>query len=742
MSIKRHIITLVLFAINYSIVLGQKNIEGEVFGILENGTEIKLIGANIYWENVNIGTTSDENGKFKLEYLDGKNLIVSFVGFKTETLKVSSNEFIIIKLIEIPKNIQEVVAQAKRPGESINYLSAEKITHISHKELIKAACCNLSESFERNPSIDVAYADAITGIKQIEALGMSGIYTAIALENIPFIRGLYSINGLSSLPGPWINSIYYSKGAMSVVNSHESITGGINIELKEIFDLYETFHYNIYFDNEKRFESNAIFRNIFNDNLATAFYANFSSRKSKIDHNSDGFYDMPEFENISLMNRWQFYSDNLEGNIHVFYNKENKTGGILKRSSPNAFIFKSNSNLLSLATKIGYNFSEEHANSIGTQFQITSYDNSIIIGKRLIDANQLSFYGNLIYQTEIVDEIYEIKTGVNANIDKFEEEFLNLYKNDFLLYGLFLENVINFGNINLILGFRNDIVSNYGLIFSPRLNLKYHINEDLIFRVGGGKGFRKYNLSSDNMQLYASNKRIIFNNFTYENLNDIIEIGWNYGGSLTYHFAINDEEAYISFDYYRTIFSKSVVVDLLSNSQDIYFSSLANGSYSNSFLIEFGGFILSDLEIKAAYKYLDSKIKVNNKFEQKPFISKNRILFNLSYNFGLFDSQKKNFQVNLNANWFDKKRLPNTKNNPPEFVLPEFSKSFYTVNSQLNYFASDKFLVYLGVENLLDFRQNKLILDYQNPDSNFFDASIIWGPTQARMGYFGIRHSL
>ena len=101
------------------------------------------------------------------------------------------------------------------------------------RQLTKAACCNLSESFETSPAVDVSYTDAVTGIKQIQLLGLAGSYTQITTENTPEIRGLVGSYGLTFIPGPWIEGIQLTKGTGSVVNGYESIAGQINVEEKK-----------------------------------------------------------------------------------------------------------------------------------------------------------------------------------------------------------------------------------------------------------------------------------------------------------------------------------------------------------------------------------------------------------------------------------------------------------------------------------------------------------------------------
>ena len=171
--------------------------------------------------------------------------------------------------------------------------------------MLKAACCNLSESFETNPAIDVNFSDAITGTKQIKMLGLSSPYLLISEENIPMVRGASQAYGLTFTPGTWVESIQIAKGAGSVANGFESITGQINTELKKpITDI--PFFLNLFGSINGRYELNTHSNHKFNNYWSTGIYVHRNKRTQKFDNNSDGFLDLPVTDQINLMNRWQY----------------------------------------------------------------------------------------------------------------------------------------------------------------------------------------------------------------------------------------------------------------------------------------------------------------------------------------------------------------------------------------------------------------------------------------------------
>src|SRR6187399_459418 len=138
----------------------------------------------------------------------------------------------------IKDTLKTVKVESNKKGLKKSITGTANTTLVTSKELLKAACCNLAESFETNPSIDVNFSDALTGTKQIKMLGLTSPYLMITEENIPSVRGASQAYGLSFTPGTWVESIQITKGAGSVVNGFESISGQINTELiKPISDI-------------------------------------------------------------------------------------------------------------------------------------------------------------------------------------------------------------------------------------------------------------------------------------------------------------------------------------------------------------------------------------------------------------------------------------------------------------------------------------------------------------------------
>ena len=283
---------------------GQITLNGELFDSTA-GQKQTLFGANVYHPQSQSGTITDENGVFSLEIprLPAR-LVVSYVGYQSDTLDIKDVSFISYGLSP-ESDLEQVVVKTRRSSQFISSFSTEQVIRVSSDELLKAACCNLSESFETNPAIDVNFSDAVTGTKQIKMLGLTSPYILITAENIPVVRGAAQSLGLSYVPGTWVESMQITKGAGSVINGYESIAGQINVELqKPVSD--QPFYFNAFLAGNGRQEFNAHLNTVVSDKWHTGIYLHGNQRQRSVDRNNDGYLDTPIAKQLNVLNRWQY----------------------------------------------------------------------------------------------------------------------------------------------------------------------------------------------------------------------------------------------------------------------------------------------------------------------------------------------------------------------------------------------------------------------------------------------------
>ncbi|MBN1118139.1 MAG: TonB-dependent receptor [Bacteroidales bacterium] len=716
-------------------------INGTVYEI-QNEIEIPLIGVNVYWSGTTIGVVTGTDGRFSIERTKNSNqLVFSYAGYQPDTLIIQNKLAEGIKVVlsgAIELEGVEIVKRQKTMEFSM--IQPIKVEKIGESELQKAACCNLSESFETNPSVDVSFTDAITGTKQIQMLGLAGSYTQITRENIPDVRGLSSVFGMEYTPGPWIESIQLNKGTGSVVNGFESIAGQINVELRKPFDS-DRIYFNLFANQESRVEANLNLTQKVNDKFSTTLLLHGRNSSLAMDNNADGFIDKPIGNQIIVLNRWQFIGTESGWSSQMGIKATVNTGvggenGFPDSKESGLWGYESDTRRLEGWAKAGKISNSKPYQSFGFQFSGLLHEQESDFGMKNYVGDQRSFYGNFIFQSAFKTTLHKYRTGASFQYDDFDEKLdsFNFIRKE-MVPGLFFEYTWSpKPNFDLVAGIRGDYHNNYGLFFTPRLHLRYAPFEKTVIRLSAGSGQRTPSILAENISVLASARVLTIQseaNSRPYGLN--AEKAWNFGANLTQKFKLDYRDGAVSFDFYQTRFVNQVVVDLDENPQQINFYNLNGESYSTSFQTQIDYELIRRLDVRLAYRWYDVKTQYRTGVLSKPLVSANRAFLNLAY-----ETMKK-WKFDYTLQWFGPKRIPNTESNPIQYRLPDYSPQFLLMNTQVSKTWRGKFDIYVGAENLLDYKQNDPIISREDPFSPYFDSSLIWGPVFGRMIYGGLR---
>jgi outer membrane receptor for ferrienterochelin and colicin len=729
-------ITIILVCLfSAQVIYAQKTIKGSIYEKKENKKQEAIPLANVYWQGTTKGVVADVNGEFEIaEPLSyPSNLIISFVGFQSDTITLNSYQKTIKVELKSILNLKEFQVTERQSGTFINTIDPIHIETITSKELAKAACCNISESFETNASVDVNFTDAVSGRKKIQMLGLDGIYTQTQFENIPLIRGLGSAYGMNFIPGTWAESIQIKKGAGSVVNGYESITGQINIEFLKPGEAERLF-INGYGSAYGRAELNIHGAQKLNKKWSTMSFGHISSQNLSFDNNKDNIEDQPIKTQYNFFNRWKYVGEKRESQIGIRAVYEDMKAGQIKANEGEPLYYIGvESKQIELFTKNGFMFPEKPYKSIGILNSLRYHEHNSKYGQKIYNAQQVSGYLNVIYQTIINNTNHKLKFGSSLVYDNYDKNLNNNYKfgQVEIVPGVFSEYSYMPSDKNtLVLGLRGDHHNKYGAFLSPRMHYKYNFTEQSAFRLSAGRGFRTAHPILENTAAMASSRSIILN------ANDLKpEIAWNYGTSVTHLFAIGKKDMGIALDYYFTDFENQVVVDL-ENPREISFYNLDGKSYSHSMQAEYNIELTHQIELRAAYKWYDIKTDFADGLKTKPLTPKNRILVNIGYTTN-FDKWK----FDLTGKWFGISRLPSTIGNAPENVISTSSQDYFLLNGQITR-AFKKFELYVGAENITNYTQDNPIIAANDPNGSNFDASMIWGPVMGRNIYFGFRYKI
>ena len=742
-----YLVSAIMFAMSAN---AQENsyLEGRV---LSNYNE-KLANVTIQYDNESFETSSEEDGTFKIPYTYQGTLSFYLEGYEPQVISLSNNNYLFVKLVTEPQ-LDEILIQSNRKNTSTNLKGNFNTQTMNSGELLKAACCNLAESFETNPSIDVNFSDAITGSKQIKMLGLTSPYILIAEENIPSVRGASQAYGLSFVPGTWVESIQVTKGAGSVVNGYESISGQINYELlKPATDI--PYYLNLFGSTDSRFEINSHINEKVSDKWSTTLFMHGNTRVKKNDMNHDGYLDNPLGSQVNLMNRWQYINQD-KGIIGFLSARvmldEKQTGEVdfnplTDKLTTNKWGSELNTRKFDVSSKIGYVFPDMPYQSVGWQNSFNYHEQESYFGLNQYDITQRSFYSNLVFNSIFSNTQHKYAAGLTFMYDDYSERVVNYGEKIFdridNSYGAYFEYTYdNLEDFSLVAGLRADNSNRLGAFVTPRLHMRYNPWEEGVLRASVGRGKRLANVFAENQYLFASSRQFNILNEGGKAYGMNPEIAWNYGLSFSQNFHIFKKEAQIIVDFYRTDFQNQIVVDLDQSARTVNFYNLEGDSYANSLQVEFNYNLAHHLNLRSAYKYYDIQTKYKKGLLDKPLQAKHRVFANLEYQTHQNENGG-NWKFDATWNWLGKQRLPYTGDNSSQNQLSDYTNSFSTFNAQITKVFTDRFEVYVGGENIGNYRQHHVILGAENPFGNEFDSTIVYGPIFGQMYYAGLRFKI
>lgn len=716
---KKTIVILFLSIICHSNISAQ-TIKG---WIKDSKDSTSLSFVNIIVLGTNIGATSNEGGKFIINYNVTKStkLVASSIGYKTDTISITKNaQDVVIYLTSNAQNLDEVSVVAKKDATSLSMMSTINAQSISASGIQRLACCSLAECFENNATVDVGYSDAVSGAKHIQMLGLSGIYSQILVENQPSVRLLSSMYGLNYIPGPWLSGISISKGTSSVVQGYESLTGQINIDIKKP-ENSEKFYLEYFTNDYLKQELNLNTSTKINENLSTLFLVHGATVQQEVDRNNDSFLDVPK-SNLFIGSNRYFYNKANKIRSRFGYDilYEDRTGGQIgfDKKSPTTSLYGAtlNARRFHVFENTGFSVNPDKNSSIGINANFVYHEQNSEFGLNTYKPLQNSAYFTALYNTDIFNNKHKISTGLSYVYDNLTEKLNDTtFIKDENVAGIFAEYTLTTTKWSVIGGIRADYNGFYKQDFvTPRLHIKYTPVDNSAIRLSAGRGLRSANVIPENISLLNSSRQLIFaEKFKMED-------AWNAGISFTQKFFFdNDRKITLNTDFYRTEFSNQIIVDLEQHTNTAIFYNLNGKSYSNSFQTDLIIEPLTSFEITLAYRLNDTKTTINNQLISKPLVSKHKALLALHYS-----TRYERWNFSFTTQYNGASRLPNTKENPVEYQLPEFSPDYFILHAQITR-KFKKMEFYVGCENLTNYKQNNPILASDDPFGKYFDTSII-----------------
>ena len=636
------------------------------------------------------------------------------------------------------QSLHEVTVKARRQGVT-NLGGAVIGQNINRPELFKAACCNLGESFTTNPSVDVSYNDATTGARQIKLLGLSGTYVQMLTEQMPNFRGAAAPYALGYVPGPWMKSIQVSKGSASVKNGYESSTGQINVEyLKPQDD--QGVEVNLFGDSKSRIEANAAANLHIGSRASGEILMHYENSINNHDENHDGFYDKPRVEQYNAQTRWRYGGDR-----YIFHGgltglKEHRRGGQTSHGTAMdqpLFGIGVNTDRYEAYAKNAFIINPEHNANIALTLSGSMHEADAAYGRKLYYVNEKNAYASLVFETDF-SEHHNLSAGLSFNHDYLGERFRMTHdpaapqqrqREKETTPGAYAQYTFTLGSkLTAMAGLRVDHSSVYGWFVTPRFHVKYQPSSVMSFRVSAGKGYRTVHALAENNYLMASGRTLVINPLNQE-------AAWNYGFSTSLNIPVAGKNLKLNAEYYYTRFSEQALIDYDADPSTIVVRNLDGGkSYSHTMQVDatypfFPGFTLT-----AAYRLNDVRATYGGTLRLKPLTSRYKALLTASYKtaMGLW-------QVDATLQLNGGGRMPDP------YMLADGTPSWaadFGAYPQLNLQVTRWFRhwsIYVGGENLTNFKQANPIIGASDPWSGTFEPTMVWGPVHGWMAYAGIR---
>ena len=752
-------------------------------GVVRDADNQPLVGASVYWAGTTVGASTDAQGAFLLHRVKGYDrLVASYLGYVNDTLRIdaaaSRAEF---TLRAEGVELEGVVVEGALSGNFVKQDGIVKGEMISFAGLCKMACCNLAESFENSASVTVGYSDAISGARQIKMLGLAGTYTQILDENRPIMRGLSAPYGLSYTPGMWLNSIQVSKGVASVTAGHEAITGQINLEHRKPTD-EERLFVNLYLDDELRPEANITTAfPVSKDGKLTSILLLHGSGDTdvrKMDHNDDGFRDLPLSTQFNVANKWLYAADNgTQVRWGWKFVQESRLGGMLGYRNTSAMreamadgwdwtrtgtamplygshIRNRNANgYFKVGMPVGpsvYDADEqdEMRSNLAFVADFDHFDENAYFGLNTYDGNQNSVSLNLMYNHYFTYRS-SFNVGVQAHLDYFRESLDNdtpwldssrsyNLDRDEQEVGAYAEYTYAVKDrLSVVAGLRGDYNAFYDRFFlTPRGHVKWNITSSTALRASAGLGYRSTDVITDNIGMLATGRALVIPELDALNR---LEKALTVGGSLTQTFGlVNPGDATLSLDYFRTQFYNSVVVDQEYDPETIRVYGSTGRSWTDTYQIDFTWTPVERLDIFATFRYTDSEMTIDRPDGrtarvERPLVSRYKTLLNIQY-----ATKFRRWTFDATAQLNGPSRIPTqTGDLADSYYSPRYPMFYAQVSRKVG-----KFDIYVGCENIADYRQEDPILNWQNPYDYRFNSMNVWGPLMGRKFYAGLRFNL
>ncbi|WP_281309462.1 TonB-dependent receptor [Flavobacterium flavigenum] len=730
-----------------------QNISGKVESKSYNDLEI-----NIHLLNTAFKTQTDSLGFYQLLNIPKGTykIQVTSTGFKPQTQKISivdEQDLILnFELKEDKNELNEVVVSGTlKPVKRLE--SAVPVEVYSPAFFKKNPTPSIYDALQNINGVRPQLNCGVCNTGDIHINGLEGPYTLVLIDGMPIVSSLSTVYGLSGIPNSLVERIEIVKGPASSLYGSEAVGGLINIITKNptnapVFsaDYFTTSYFESNLDLGMKFNAG--------EKAISILGVNYFNYDQIIDKDHDNFTDVTLSERISVFNKWSFQRNNNRlFTIAARGMYEDRWGGDARWEKK----FRGGDEIYgeSIYTKRGeligsyeLPFEEKLMLSFSgnVHYQDSRYGTTSYIANQKIGFLQLT-WDKKLGRNDLLAGIAGRYTYYDDNTPATKEA------ENTWLPGVFVQDEITFSpKSQVLLGMRYDYNSIHGSILTPRIAYRFKANENTIFRLNAGTGFRVVNLfTEDHAALTGSRDVVIANNLNPE---QSVNVNFNYIQKINFD---NGTFMGIETTAFYTRFSNKIISDYESDPNKIIYDNIDGYALSQGISTNIDLNFPSGLKFIVGATLLDNK-NVENGISETPFLTEKFTgTWSVSYKI-----QPWNLSLDYTGNLYSPMKLPLLSENDPRSP----KSPWYSIqNIQFTFSGWKNFEIYGGIKNLLNFtpkqknpflisRTNdpfdknvqydsdgKVLVTADNPYGLTFDTTYVYGQNQTIRGFWGLRYT-
>lgn len=197
--ISRTTFCMLLCCLFFSALAGAQNGRQDIAGVVLDGNQAPVVGAAVVLKGTSIGTTTDVDGKFRISAPEKGTLVISFLGFTTREIELTTSTSYEITMEESDKVLDEIVVVGYGTMRKKDLTGS--IVQIRPDNMAIENPQSVQDILRSTPGLNVGYDASAKGGGSLQIRGQRSVYTAnnhssplLVLDGMVFNGELSEIN--------------------------------------------------------------------------------------------------------------------------------------------------------------------------------------------------------------------------------------------------------------------------------------------------------------------------------------------------------------------------------------------------------------------------------------------------------------------------------------------------------------------------------------------------------------------